>query len=58
VSSEADLKMDHTALDERLAELGISIPGGTLALWAAESFIPRPISLFQKEKKTGRASFV
>jgi hypothetical protein len=42
--------MDHTALDERLAELGISIPEGTLTRLAAEGLIPSPLSYFKKKK--------
>ena len=50
MSSQADLKIDHAALDERLAELSISIPEGTLTRWAAEKLIPGPSAYFKKKK--------
>jgi hypothetical protein len=49
--------MDHTALDERLAELGICIPESTLTRWAAESLIPSASAYFKKKKgRVGRPS--
>ncbi len=49
--------MDHKELDERLSELGISIPQGTLTRWAAEGIIPSPKAYFKKrERKVGRPS--